>query len=66
MIGVLPLTDKQRAVMSVLWVHGPTTEEGIRDYLNLDSVRGAGNTIGSLRRRGYIRRARDGVSWEAA
>lgn len=59
------LTDNQRAVLTFLDAYGPADEATIRRYL-MTTDRGCAQTVGSLRRRGYIKRARDGVSWERA
>lgn len=59
------LTDQQRAVLTFLDAYGPADESTIRDHL-MTTDRGCAQTVGSLRRRGKIRRARDGVRWELA
>ena len=59
------LTDNQRAVLTFLDAYGPASEATICDHL-MTTDRGCAQTVGSLRRRGYIKRARDGVRWERA
>lgn len=59
-----PLTDQQQSIVELLGRYGPLSEYQIRSMLLL-TPRGCAQTVGSLRRRGKIRRARDGVRWEA-
>ena len=62
-MSVLTLTAKQRAVLDALKANGPMSEDWLRITLETHA-RGASQTIGSLRRRGLIVRARDGHRWE--